>query len=479
VSSAASVMGRLEVGRRGRVLLLAAVMGALTMVPSAPVGATFARSVGTAMLSAQEPLPAQLSFDQAVERALASNPAFLRQINQVAIAEHAERESLGSMLPSLNASLNFNGNTTRTRTAFDELGRPLEEPDFVETTGSGASQGLSGGVSLFNLQALRGYSASRAQTAVAEAGVELEAARLRTAVGQQYYRAVQRQRLIQVEERGLETAREQLDAIGRLLRVAARQPTDVLGAELQVARAEQAVAQARGEARKATLALNQVMGVQLSARYELASGFPAVFDPAALDLADLTERALRDGPRLEQEITAVTAADRSVSAARAARFPSLRGSYSYGRSTSQRGYGALGDLNPENSSWGFGLAISVPLFTGFQIGSQVGRASVQAENAREMLREARLALEQEVRAAHIDLENAYSAVQLAERSVEIARERLAQGQEQYRVGTIGYTDLQLMVNDVAQNERELINAYFSFANALLQLEEKVGGSIAG
>jgi outer membrane protein TolC len=86
-------------------------------------------------------------------------------------------------------------------------------------------------------------------------------------------------------------------------------------------------------------------------------------------------------------------------------------------------------------------------------------------------------VEREVRSALIDLENAYSGVQLAERSAEIARERLRQGQEQYRLGTLDFTSLQRMIDDVAAAERQVITAYYQFATALLTLEEKVGGPV--
>lgn len=426
------------------------------------------------------PVPDTLTFEAAVRVALERSPAYVRQLHAVEAAEHGERQSLGGLLPSLNASLGYNASTSRNKTAVDELGRPLEEPDFVENTTSSASQGLSGNVQLFNLQNLRRYGAARAETAARVSAAELEAAQLRTRVGTAFYQVVQRRDLVGVEEQGLATARQQLDAIRRLLRVAAKQPTDVLGAELDVARAEQALQQARGEARKARLGLREQMGVPMETPFEVAGGFPAVFDPSGLDVAALVDRALGASPRMAQQRAAVEASDRRLSAARAARFPTLSGSYNYGRGTSARDYDALGQLDLPNSGWGFGVSVGVPLFNRFQTSAAIGQAAVEAENARETLREARLGLEREVRSALIDLENAYTGVRLAERSAEIARERLRQGQEQYRIGTLpDYTALQQMIDAVVQEARRVITARYQFAVALLTLEEKVGTTVAG
>jgi outer membrane protein len=418
-----------------------------------------------------------LTFEEAVALALENNPQYLRQLNQVTNSRHGERQSFGQLLPNLNAGVSFSGTTNRTRTAEDEWGRPISEAEFVESTGSSTSQGLSGNVTLFDLRAVRGWSAARARTDVQLAGVDLQAALLRTQVGADYYEAVLRTELVAVEARGLRTAQENLDAIRQLLRIAARQPTDVLGAELQVAQAEQSLQRAEGAARKAALQLRTRMGVPLGEELALSSGFPAVFDPAELATTELIGRALAGNPRLMQQAASVEAAERGLAAARAGRYPTLSGSYNWSRGTRLPDYDAFREFNPADQIWGFGLSIGLPVFNRFQTAAQIGQAEVESLNAAESLREARLELEREVRAALIDLENAYAGVQLAERSAEIAREQLRQGQEQYRLNTLDYTALQRMVDQVSAAEREVLQAYYSFTVARLTLEEKVGGRV--
>ncbi|HUE77990.1 MAG TPA: TolC family protein [Longimicrobiales bacterium] len=443
-------------------------------------GAVFLSGLTSAPLAAQDtaaaPGASGLTFGEAVRIALENNPAYMRQLNQVEAAEYGERQSMGqAFLPNLSASLSFGGTGVRSENAVDEFGRRVS--GSAQETTSSASQGLSGSVPLFNLQSIRGYRAARARTDAQVAGAALGAAQLRTLVGRSYFDAVQRERLIAVEERNLTTAREQLAATRELLRIAARQPTDVLGAELQVARAEQSLQQARGEARKARLQLLESMGVSLGTELELASDFRAVFDPAALDLDALIDRAVGESPGMGQQEAQLDAARASLSAARAARFPTLNGNFGLGRSTSADEFDAIGQFDLPNQSWNFGFGVSVPLFNRLSTSAQIGQAEQEAENAAESLREARLQLEREVRTAVIDLENAYSGVLVAERAVEISRERLAQGEELYRLGTLGYTDLQRMFDDVAAQERQVVTAQFGFSTALLTLEEKVGGTV--
>ncbi|MFP4622662.1 MAG: TolC family protein [Gemmatimonadota bacterium] len=438
-----------------------------------------ASALGPGPAAAQgDATPSPLRFEEAVQVALERSPVYQRQLNAVTMAEYGERSSFGTaFLPNLSASLGFNGSTFRRKTAEDDFGNPIGGTEYVENTTSSTSQGLGSGVTLLDLRSWRAYGQALSQTAFQEAAAALGAARLRTQVGQAYFDALRADRLIAVEERQLESARRQLTATQELLRLAAKQPTDVLGAELQVSQAEQSLQQAVGAARKARLQLKQTMGVSLQATYELASDFPPVFDPGDLNHDALIERALRESPSLLQQTAQLESAERGLSVARAARFPTISGNASWGRSTNARDYEAFRELTPPNQSWGFGFSVSVPLFSRFSASSQIGRAAMEVRNAEESVREARLQLEREARAAVIDLESAYTSVRLAERSAEIARSRLTQGEELYRLGSIGYTELQRMFDDVARAERGVVSAYAQFAYALLQLEEKVGGPL--
>ncbi len=474
--------GRRGVSRRlfgvAVVLVVGAGVPGLSGVLGLPVHAGLAAQTEAAAPRPGEQAAVPLTFEDAVTRALERNPAYQRQLNAVASAEYTERSRFGSVfLPNLSARASFNGSTFRRKTAEDDFGNPIGGTEFIENTTSSTSQGLNGGLTLFDMQSWRSWGQARAQTDAQAAAADVGAAQLRTQVGQAYHQATRADRLIEVEERQLESARRQLEAVRALLRVAAKQPTDVLGAELQVAQAEQSLQQARGDARKARLQLKQVMGVELGARYDLVSGFPEVFDPATLDTDALIRRAVAEGPRVGQQAAELEAARRSLSAARAARYPTITGSVGASRSTSAQDYDAFQELNPPNTNWGFGLSINVPVFSRFATSAQIGQARAQLGNAEASLREGRLQVETEVRSAVIDLESAYTGVRLAEQSAGIARSRLEQGEELYRLGSIRYTDLQRMFDDVAGAERGVVNAYAQFANALLQLEEKLGAPL--
>jgi outer membrane protein TolC len=73
--------------------------------------------------------------------------------------------------------------------------------------------------------------------------------------------------------------------------------------------------------------------------------------------------------------------------------------------------------------------------------------------------------------------NAYRTAQLADERAKLERERLAAGQEEYRLGGISYFQLQQYADGAANAERQLLNARFDFVRATIALEEKIGAPL--
>jgi outer membrane protein len=202
---------------------------------------------------------------------------------------------------------------------------------------------------------------------------------------------------------------------------------------------------------------------------------PQVFDPADLDVAALVAGALDGSPLVRQRESAWSAAKHSASAARGRRLPSLSANAGYSRGVSASGYGAFGEFNPgQNYGFSFGLGVSLPIFSRFQTSDAIAQAAATAQDAECDLQAARLAVERDVRAAIIDLDNAYRSLQLAEEQVALNRERQELTQERYRLGGSDFTALQNVIDRTAQAERQALEALFGFINARISLEEKLG-----
>jgi outer membrane protein len=429
----------------------------------------------TAPLSAQE-APTVLTLEEALRIARSGNPEFLRTANDLDVAGSAVRSAWGGFLPSLNTSMSFSGSRSTTLTSQNFFGEPLESPEPVTARRSSASQGVSTQMTLFDGgTTLRNLQARRAAFAGVDAQIEAQAIQLEARVSREYFQAVRAVRNIVLEEYLLASARDRLERTEQLLRLAARNREDVLGARSDVAQAEQNVERARGDADKTRLTLAATLGMQPTTSISVDSVLPRVFDPAALDVEALVAGALASSPLVRHRESALLAAKHSASAARRRRLPSVSANAGYSRGMSARGYGAFSEFNPDqNYGFSFGLGVSLPLFSRFQTSEAIAQASATATDAEHDLRSAQLTVERDVRAAIIDLENAYRSLLLAEEQVELNRERQELTQERYRLGGSDFTTLQNVIDRTAQAERQALEALFGFINARISLEEKLG-----
>jgi outer membrane protein TolC len=247
---------------------------------------------------------------------------------------------------------------------------------------------------------------------------------------------------------------------------------------VQLAQQEQSLAQARGDARRADLLLAETIGLEEEHEFELIGALPASFDPASFDVDSLVRIGFEQSPVLARSRADAAQARFSASAAKGRYWPTVTASGNMSRSDNSPSLGSFFDVNPRtNRGLDFSLSIQIPIFNRFTTRNQVAQAVAQSRIADENLREAQLQLERSIRSAHIDLLTAFRSLELAQTAVDLSRRRLAMAQEQYQLGTIGFTDFQQIVTQSSQDARRLINAELEFARALVTLEESMGGGV--
>ncbi len=420
-------------------------------------------------------LPDKLTLGAALDLAADYNPALRRAIVQADASNADVRAGFGAFLPTLNANLGFSGSRTSTSTGTDTTGQNIELPRPVTFNNSSSTQSLSGSWTLFNgFENVNNYKASRAGASATAAGVDVSGTAVAAEVTRRFFDALQARRLIEVEEALLDVSRRQLDATERLFRVAARTEVDVLGAQVQLAQQEQALARALGDAVKTRVSLAEQIGIDDWSAFEVEGELPAEIDPAGFDVDSLVAVAMQSNPRIAQRHAEAAQADYTATATKGRRWPVLTATGSIGRSEGQRSYGALFDFNPTDNAVNFGVSVRWPLFTGFQTSRAVTQASANATVAHESLREETLRLEREVRNAFTDLVTAYRRLVLAQRSVELSQRRLAMAQEQYELGTIGFTDFQQIVTQSSQEARAWLQSQLEYSRAGVTLQELLG-----
>lgn len=442
-------------------------------------GALVGAWLGAAAALPAQQVPARLSVEDALRLAREYNPDLRRAANDAGVAAWQVRQAWASFLPTLTTGLSFGANRSTSLSGVDDFGQPVESPITRTFTSSSANQSLSSSLLVFDGGAsIRQLAARRAEARATDRMIDAQTQAVAAAVERAWYQALRAQQNIALEEQLLASARDRLERAEALLRLAANDQVDVLGARADVATQQRNLEQARGDARKAKLVLLQTIGVDPGSEFELAGSLPPAFDPAALAPDSLVALALGRSPLLQQRAQQASAARQRAAAARGARLPQISLSGGYGRSMSAEGSAAIGRLDPPNTSASLGINVRLPLFSGFDATAQVAAAQAAADDAEQDLRAQRLLLAAQVRAAHIDLANAHRSLELADQSAALSRERLELAQEKFRLGAISFTELQNVIDRTAQAERGALDARFAFVAARITLEERLGTRLA-
>ncbi len=443
------------------------------------------RSCVVAVVLAAAPLEAQaprvLSLEEALELARQNNPLLRQAINELALTPAGMRAAWGAFLPRLDLTMGTNVNANRRLQAEDNFGNPIVNPNVEWVTVSSSSQNISAGFRLFEGgRRFHQRGVERAQGIARERGVEAEMTATWGRVATSFYETVRQSDLLELEMALLEGKRLDLESTTRLFELAVGSRVDVLAAELEVQRQERAVRLADNEHAKAVLALRAEIVAQDMGEFTTRGTAPEPFDPAALDEVALIGRALDQSPLILQNRAQVDVSRASLSAVRSARLPTISLSTGFYQSGNALEYGATFQPFSSDSRYASAsLSLSLPVFTGFSAERDIADAQVQLANAEEGVRQTRLEIERDVRSRLIDLRGAWDSYRLAERSSEIAEERLRLAREGYRLTTVTFADLQLAIEGAANERRTAINARYDFIAARIELEQVVGGPLDG
>ena len=435
--------------------------------------------LATAPLEAQE--PQVLSLEEALELARQNNPLLRQAINELELTPAGMRAAWGAFLPRLSLSLGTNVNLNRRLQAEDFFGNPIANPNVEWVTASSSSQSVSAQLDLFEGGArFHQRGAEHARGVARERRVEAEMTATWARVAESFYLTIRHSDLLELELAILEGKRLDLESTRRLFELAVGTQVDVLGAELQVQQQERAVRQAENEYAKAALALRAETGATDGDDFTTRGALPAPFDPAALDEASLIGRALEQSSVILQNRAEVDVGRASLSAVRSARLPTISlGTYFYQNAYGQEYTAAFKPFSSDSRYAQAQLSLSIPVFTGFSTERNIVEAQVQLANAEEQMRQTRMEIERDVRSRFIDLRGAWDSYRLAERSSEIAEERLRLAREGYRLTTVTFPDLQLAIEGAANERRTAINARYDFVAARIALEQVVGGPLDG
>ena len=478
-------------------------------------------TMGPATVSAQV-RPDRLTLEEAIELARRNNPTFLSTENDRGVAAWGERAAYGAFLPTVSAS----GSAGWTQAGTQRIGTLDFGAQGTDWYSSSYNLGLTW---TLNGSTIFGVSNARSTRRATEARVDAAEFSLDSQVALQYMTALRARDQVDVAQRQLDRAQQNLRIVNTRVSSGAAAGTEGKQAEVDMGRAEVGLIQAQRNLRQAKLLLAEQIGLELDPDVELVSEF-TVFEPD-FDADEMMRLALSEHPSLNAfraQESARRAAARQTSTSQylptvqlstgfrgntlqalneefllsqeASRLESRRESCEFqnaisaGLSSPLPGYPQdcsgfvmtddvrqtvlqSNDVFPFNFTklpLSVSLSVSLPIFTGFSRQQQVAQANAMADDAAHDRRAEELRLRTAVTTAVDNLESAHRVLETEERNRSLAEEQLQLQQRRYALGAASLLELLDAQTTMTTADQAYLNALYDFHYSLIALEAAVG-----
>jgi outer membrane protein TolC len=284
-------------------------------------------------------------------------------------------------------------------------------------------------------------------------------------VANAYLEALAGQARVEAAQAQLETATALFNQTSDLKKNGVAAGIDVLRTQVQMQARQQRLIFLPNEAEKQKLALVRTIGLPTGQQIVLADKMPEAPMPP-ITLEDAIAHAREQRSDLLRAKSLVRAAELNKRAQEAQYLPSLR---------FDGDYGVLGQ-RPTSSHGTFTAAatLSMPIFTGGRIRSDVLQADVDLERRKAELADTEGRVEADVRRAYMDVGSATAQVTVAKSAVDLANQQLTQARDRFAAGVAGSLDVVESEQVVTEANENLISALYASNVAKATLARATG-----
>lgn len=387
--------------------------------------------------------PATLSYEQAVKLAIDNNLATLRAHERRNEARGQQEQARAPLLPNISGAA-YQANLTENLVALGF--QPGTFPGITKTF-LGPFKNFDARLllrqSVFDLSAIKNYQAGKAGVRVAEFNEALAREEVASRAGLSYLEVLRADRAVAAAQANVELAQALFQLAQDQRNAGVATGVDVIRAQTRLAEQQVGLAQAQTDSEQARLNLQRLIGLPLGSALTLTDTLRFVEEPLpSVDTA--VTQAAHDRREIQVAEEENNVSQLEVQSARAEHLPSLEVVGDYGSSGITPG---SFDLPTRRVA----VQLNMPIFNG---GLTQGRVTAAASRQRQTelaLANVRGQVEEDVRLALTTLRTAAVQVRAADESVTLAQRELEMARDRFRAG-------------VADN-LEVITAQTSLANA--------------
>ncbi|MEQ8240902.1 MAG: TolC family protein [Cyclobacteriaceae bacterium] len=429
-----------------------------------------------------------------VEVAIENNLSVKRSLLQKEGASVDLRQSRASQLPSVNLGGNYGYN----------WGRSIDPTTNQFITQQINFSGLNGNANLVLFNWFRLANNVKQNRLLYESSTyDVEKAKndLSLNIVTFYLNVIFNQELLETAEYQLESSKEQLDRTKKLVAAGALPITSELELTSQVASNEVSLINAQNTLDLAFLSLKQAMMLPASEKIDIVVPDIDVIDElvALVNPNDIYAAALTTMPEIKSAQLQVQSASLALEVAKADFTPTLSLNAGFNTNYSnafgqqfvvnptadpipfdtdletQSGESVFGFRQPgtfndytvgeqfsDNLSRSVSLNLSIPVFNGLRVNSNVQRSKIAMQQAEITVAEQKNQLRQIIESAYNDAQAAAKTFDASNRQVEALEETFRSIENQYNLGAVNFTDYQVASNNLFGAKSDLVRAKFDF-----------------
>ncbi len=415
-------------------------------------------------ISAQE----AWTLEQCIRYAYDNNIRLKQQQLNVIRAENDLLQSKLNLLPDLNASSNFNSSK----------GKVLDQNTFTIVDGktvNSLSASIGSGVTLFKgLQQKNTIDRNEFSLMSYIQNAEKLKNDLSINIALFYLQIIHAREQLTVAENQLELTLLQVERTAALVEAGSTPEGELFDIRSQAAREELQIVTARNTLELARLDLAQLLDLEAKADFQVAvPDFSNIGISEVVNTVDnlfaTAETAL---PQVKAAEYDLKSAEKQLSIAKGYRSPtlSLSGGYSTRYSSSAHTYSPTGEeirypfwdqLKDGVNSY-IGLGLSIPIFNGWQVQTNVKNAKLNLQSYQYQLELTKNTLYKEIQQAHADAVAALKKYLASVKAVASMEEAFRYTEQRYEVGIMNFVDYSTAKTRLTAAQSDLLQAKFEY-----------------
>lgn len=245
--------------------------------------------------------------------------------------------------------------------------------------------------------------------------------------------------------------------------------SDVLSLEVKLAETQDTEIRAANSIEISKTSITNLLGLPSNQTFTIAPSSSILTKPElTAPFNELLELAMTERPEVKAAAKQVEISIRQLKIEQGAYLPKADAFVSYGQNSQALGFSGQKD------NVTVGVAVEMNLFSGFGTKQRISAAERKAAEVRETERKTKLAIEQEVKIAFLNLEEALARLHVTEASVRAAEEALRLVNEERRAGMATVT--RYIESEVARNKAQSnsIAAHYDALSAETALKKAIG-----